>query len=179
MECADVESRLSAYADGELEEPRELDALELHLASCDRCRRKLALLRALREAIGALPPESVSDRFVTAFDHRLAEERRALARPARRRLSGRILVPATLAAALLFGVWTVTHRPPSASPAAPAPGWAMAPEAAPGLDCGLDLQPQRAEDERPCASAASCGPLHAVPGALTAPARRQPVCVKG
>ena len=180
MECANCESRLSAYADGELEDPREVAGLEQHLASCERCRRKLALVRALRQAIGALPAESVSDGFVTAVDRRLAEERRRRPRPAHRRLSGRILVAATLAATLVFGVWTLAHRRPLASPVAPpTAGSAMAPEFALGLDCGLDLQPRRGEDERPCASAATCGSLQAAPGALTTAARRQPVCVKG
>ncbi len=176
MECANFESRLSAYADGELEDPRELES---HLAACDRCRRKLAMLRALREAIAALPAESVSDRFTTAFDRRLAEERQALPHRARERLSGRIVVTGTVAAALLLSLWTVTHRRPLVSPVAPSPASAMTPESAPGLDCGLDLQPQRGEDERPCASAATCGSLQAVPGALTTPARRQPACVRG
>lgn len=176
MECANSESRLSAYADGELEERGEL---EHHLVSCDRCRRKLALVRALREAIAALPAESVSDRFTTAFDRRLAEERQARPRRPRRQLSGRIFVTGTVAAALLLSLWTVTHRRPLGSSVAHPPASAMTPESAPGLDCGLDLQPQRGEDERPCASATTCGSLEAVPGALTIPAHPQPACIRG
>ena len=43
---------LSAYADGELP-PAEADAVESHLASCTECRRELAAIRAVGDAMSA------------------------------------------------------------------------------------------------------------------------------
>jgi anti-sigma factor (TIGR02949 family) len=67
--CAEVQARLSAWLDGELaaEERREVAG---HLEVCPECRRELALLKRLDEALGSLEapaparlPERVLDRL--------------------------------------------------------------------------------------------------------------------
>ena len=59
MRLPDIFSRhprddISAHADGELA-PDRLDALETHLAGCERCRKELADLLAVRSALRDLP----------------------------------------------------------------------------------------------------------------------------
>ncbi len=51
--CEQLSVDLSAYSDGELEGP-EREALELHIATCDACARKLNDLKRLRSALTTL-----------------------------------------------------------------------------------------------------------------------------
>ncbi len=46
---------LSAYVDGEITDPTELERIERHLGSCDVCRRELDELRAVSELLSELP----------------------------------------------------------------------------------------------------------------------------
>lgn len=53
----DLEALLSAYLDGELS-AKERQTVELHLASCNRCRELLADLERVKYLVAALPLES-------------------------------------------------------------------------------------------------------------------------
>lgn len=54
MKCPEVQDHLSAWLDGEL--PPEASArVDRHLEACDACRRELAKLEALEQALAALP----------------------------------------------------------------------------------------------------------------------------
>ncbi|MFW5982510.1 MAG: anti-sigma factor family protein [Candidatus Brocadiia bacterium] len=62
MKCVKIQRLLSEYLDGELcREDRR--AVEQHLASCDRCERRLEELRRTVEAVADLPPETAPDGF--------------------------------------------------------------------------------------------------------------------
>jgi len=87
------EDRLSAYLDDELELP-ERDAVDRHLARCERCRADLASLRRLARGIAEEripdPPGDLAGRIGRALDDA------AVVRLPRRRYA----VPATIAATL-------------------------------------------------------------------------------
>jgi anti-sigma factor RsiW len=89
--CLEVQNNLSAWLDGELA-PEVMSQVELHLEGCAGCRRELALLTALEQALGALP---------APLPQGLPEKVRArLARPSR--LWWRNLA---LAASLVVGIY--------------------------------------------------------------------------
>ena len=56
MRCGDVEPRLSAYLDDELDESTRL-AVAAHVESCQGCRGLLGDLARVKAAVAALPPE--------------------------------------------------------------------------------------------------------------------------
>ncbi len=173
MECVDVESRLSALLDGELEDVR---GIEEHLGACELCRRKRLFLATVQGAVRRLPVETVSDSFVSAFRRRLDAER-GLQRTRRRPVARRpVLLAGALAAALLLGLWASTQLSSRPHPISPASVGVTTPEGSPGLDCGLRLPEARTGEERPCASAASCGPMRVLPDSLS---RRPTVCIEG
>lgn len=72
MRCAEIDGRLQAYFDGELD-AAGAGALEDHLGSCAACRAALAELRELRAALRSeLPferaPEALEARIAAALD---------------------------------------------------------------------------------------------------------------
>lgn len=58
MRCEQVQSMLSAYADGELS-PRQASHVSLHLASCEGCRGESAALRDVVAALRAIAEEEL------------------------------------------------------------------------------------------------------------------------
>jgi anti-sigma factor RsiW len=70
--CQDIQPELSACIDGELTPPQRAE-VEAHVASCPRCQRELAELKALAAGMAALPKLQPPPRF-------LAEVRRKIAR---------------------------------------------------------------------------------------------------
>jgi hypothetical protein len=178
MDCVEIEAWLSAFLDDELDDAQTAD-VERHLNVCDSCRRKRAVLAAVRDAIQQLPTETVSAGFAATFQQRLEGESRARRVAAHRPSSSRRPVALALAAAavLVLLVWATAQRRSPVPAASPAPGAAlMTPEAWPGLDCGLDLREPRPE-EQPCASPDSCGGTGVRPEMLTPSARRRLICV--
>ena len=53
-QCPEVQDRLSAWLDGELA-PEVAAGVARHVESCARCRRELAQLETLEQALGSLP----------------------------------------------------------------------------------------------------------------------------
>ncbi len=91
--CPEVQERLSAWLDGELEETWQT-ALSAHLEGCARCRRELAQLQALDAVLGDLPapaPPYLVDRVLAR-----------LARPPRRWWQS-LALAATLVMGLTLG----------------------------------------------------------------------------
>jgi anti-sigma factor RsiW len=91
--CPEVQERLSAWLDGELEETW-LAALSAHLEVCAPCRRELAQLQALDAVLGDLPapaPLYLADRVLAR-----------LARPPRRWWQS-LALAATLVMGLTLG----------------------------------------------------------------------------
>lgn len=89
--CPEVQDRLSAWLDGELA-PEVAAGVARHLESCAGCRRELAQLEALEQALGSLPE--------AALPPGLPEKVRArLPRPPRRGWQS-----LALAASLVLGI---------------------------------------------------------------------------
>ncbi len=69
MNCKSVESRLSAYLDGELT-GQEMFCLRDHLNQCQKCREEAAELKGLKRLIGSLdcpqPPKGLEERLTAA-----------------------------------------------------------------------------------------------------------------
>lgn len=80
MNCAEIEERLNAYADGELS-PADRPGVDAHLGSCEECRRTLDAIRAQDLELGAafagprLGSEALAGRVVEAFRGQAARPR--------------------------------------------------------------------------------------------------------
>jgi anti-sigma factor RsiW len=91
IKCPEVQDQLSAWLDGELA-PEVAAGVARHLENCDGCRRELAQLEALEQALGSLPE--------AALPPGLPEKVRArLPRPPRRGWQS-----LALAASLVLGI---------------------------------------------------------------------------
>jgi anti-sigma factor RsiW len=100
MTCRDVEKKLSAFLDGELE-AGEKAAIASHARGCTACGTRLQAEKRLWNTLGALPGAAPSPYFYTRLSARLREKERSSA-------AGRferILVPASALAIALFGFW--------------------------------------------------------------------------
>jgi anti-sigma factor RsiW len=100
---------LHAYLDGELSLEGSL-AVEEHLKTCDPCRRQLETFRALSELLhAARPVPAEGETALERFERTLRSDE---ARTRRRRTSIRGgLLAAAMAAAIVTGVVTWSHRP--------------------------------------------------------------------
>jgi anti-sigma factor RsiW len=70
MSCA-VQSELTAYVDGELDEPQRAK-VEAHLSGCEECRAKVALIRGLAARVAELPAREPSPALRRAVLERVA-----------------------------------------------------------------------------------------------------------
>jgi anti-sigma factor RsiW len=70
LNCDEFVELVTAYLEGVLD-PETEQRFVAHLGECDGCERYLSQLRATMDALGELPPESLSadarDRLLTAF----------------------------------------------------------------------------------------------------------------
>ena len=70
LNCDEFVELVTAYLEGVLD-PETEQRFVTHLGECDGCERYLSQLRATMDALGELPPESLSadarDRLLTAF----------------------------------------------------------------------------------------------------------------
>jgi anti-sigma factor RsiW len=73
MRCVEVEERLTAYVDRELEPALEQLVRE-HLYGCVTCREELASLRAIDAEIQALPQVGMSAEFAEAVTARVCKD---------------------------------------------------------------------------------------------------------
>lgn len=108
-ECRDVLGRLEPLIDGDLERA-ERRAVEGHLESCPSCRRELALARALRDELRALPSLDAApttlQRVLEVAEREVSARRSFLFRP---RLAWAAL--AVIAIALGLAAVFVDRRP--------------------------------------------------------------------
>jgi anti-sigma factor RsiW len=154
MTCEETVAQLSAHVDGELPDEERL-AVDLHLASCEPCRRRRAVLAALRAAVQRLPREAVSQGFDATWERRLASERQH-----GRRQGWRVAawVSGMVAAILLAVLGLVTRRDLGAPARRPLAVETVAPNAVPaGWDCGLASAQTHCRVVRPCATMDACG----------------------
>ena len=114
MTCEQTLSLLDDYVDGSLSEADHQE-LELHLATCDACRREEQSLRVFLAQAASLKRDRVPSRDLwPAIETRLHEERRVL-----RFIPRRFVLPAgLLAAAAVTALWFAR---PQASLTTPAP----------------------------------------------------------
>jgi hypothetical protein len=112
LSCIQAEEWMMLRLYGELS-PEQSDALEVHLATCENCRREMASLRALEETLNQAPAPKVSGELLaqtrlrvrTAIDAEAEKNaRRWFPRPAFGGLQALRAAPFAAAAMLLFGV---------------------------------------------------------------------------
>ena len=143
-DCLDIDAELSALIDGELG-GQPLARVEAHLARCERCRARLAELRAADVALAALPASAVPGDLAARLARRIEAEapgRIAAPRDAprrARRVAAWLALPAAAAAALALYLGLrpaaspegpqVAREPLPAPAAAPVPVAPAAPEA--------------------------------------------------
>lgn len=99
------EQMLGAYLLGALE-PREVEAVEAHVAACPVCRVELEELRAMKDTLGELPPEALLDGPPDGADlalQRTLRQVRTERSAVRRRRGLTIAAAAVLAGAVLAG----------------------------------------------------------------------------
>ncbi len=112
--CAETESRLSLWVDGDLP-PEDAAAVRAHLAACASCAALAAELGALRDQLARLPAQALPPGLAGRI-RRQAEAERLLRRD-RRRLPGRPVWAAAAALILLAAGLTWQALPPGAAPA--------------------------------------------------------------
>lgn len=111
MTCEQALALLDDHVDGALSEA-EHQEVELHVASCEACRKEEAALRAFLAQAASLKRDRVPAHDLwPAIAARLGEERRVL-----RFLPRRFVVPAGLAAAAAVGALWLVARPQVATP---------------------------------------------------------------
>lgn len=137
MTCQQYEAALSEYVDGTLQASDEagdaalVDALEAHLANCERCRGIVEDLHTLRDAARHLdprvPPAHVWTRI--AAETGIRERRPLWARmPSPASIRWQPLAAAAMLLAVLAGSWMAWRQLTT-----PAPATAVAPRAAQGV----------------------------------------------
>ena len=159
--CQAIEEDLSALIDEELAPEREAE-LRAHLATCDRCARRLEELCNVDLALASLPAPEVAWDLRVQLAERIAEHERraALSAPAprreerlrqappprRRRWLGRqVAALAALAAAALLAVFATLRSGEAPVPDAPQIAWPAPLEAA-GTPPAVGLEELADED---------------------------------
>ena len=127
MTCEQALTLLDDYVDGELAEAQHQE-LELHLASCEACRKQERALRGFLAEAATLKRDRVPARDLwPAIEQRLRSEKRVLRffRP------GSAALPAALAAAAALIVAVLWMRPNQTAPSGASPtGGTLTPAAA-------------------------------------------------
>ena len=88
MRCDEIQDRLSAYLEGEIE-PTERRTIEIHLEECVRCRQELALLQRTVSALQSLETIEVPPRLTAAIQVEVGAREQF----SWRRLASRLFVP--------------------------------------------------------------------------------------
>jgi anti-sigma factor RsiW len=154
--CRAFDEELSALIDGELDARRRAE-VEVHVAGCAGCARRLAALRSIDAALRSLPSPAVPSALRARLDRRLAAERaepgtRRVPPPSARRWRGLlgVALPAAAAAAAVALYLALRAPDPSGQTPEPAP-IAKAPLVAPAEP---EAEPRiaEAEPEPPAAS---------------------------
>ena len=105
MKCQQVQRRLSAFLDGELSE-KKISQIAGHLSGCPHCRQEAQSLSAAWEQVGKMQEVDPSPHFWIKLNARIAQvEQRRFSLEKVRGFLDRLLVPATVVAASLVGLW--------------------------------------------------------------------------
>ena len=73
MKCSRIRKKLSAYLDGEMHEGGSNDVSE-HLQQCEECRKELAALSAVRDALNTIEGMEALPYFMTRLRQRMREQ---------------------------------------------------------------------------------------------------------
>ena len=105
MKCEQVQRRISAFLDGELSK-KQASRIAGHLSGCPRCRQEAESMTSAWEQLEKMPEVDPSPHFWIKLNARIAqvEERRFSLEKVRGFLD-RLLVPATVVAASVVGLW--------------------------------------------------------------------------
>ena len=105
MKCQQVQRRLSAFLDGELSE-KQASRIAVHVSGCPHCRKEVESMTTAWEQVGEMQEVDPSPHFWIKLNARIVqvEERRFSPEKVRGFLD-RLLVPATVVAASVVGLW--------------------------------------------------------------------------
>ena len=105
MKCEQVQRRLSAFLDGELSK-KQASRISEHVSGCPHCQQEAESLSAAWEQLGEMQEVHPSPHFWIKLNARIAQvEQRRFSLDKVRRFLDRLLVPATVVAASVFGLW--------------------------------------------------------------------------
>ena len=105
MRCRRVQRRLSAFLDGELSE-KQTSRIAEHLSGCPNCQQEVASLSSVWEQLGETHEVDPSPYFWTRLSARIAQaEERRFSLDNVLGMLNRLLVPATVVAASVVGLW--------------------------------------------------------------------------
>ena len=105
MRCRKVQRKLSGFLDGELSGKKAARIAE-HLSHCSRCQQEAAALSSAWEQLGKVPEIEFSPYFWTRLSARIAQaEQQRFALGKVWRALDRLLVPTTVIAASVVGLW--------------------------------------------------------------------------
>jgi predicted anti-sigma-YlaC factor YlaD len=108
MKCRNIQKKLSAYQDRELE-PREQEQVRSHLLSCRACREQYEKLERVWQTLGALKEIHPDPWFYRQFIEKIKEPREGHPIP-RLRWAWRLLpAPAIASILLLIGILAGTY----------------------------------------------------------------------
>lgn len=99
MKCSDVQTRLSAYMDGELVSEQKL-IVETHLRECETCQRELQTLMEAWDLVGNLPEPELDLYFYKRLEAKMVSG------GGKRKLAwvDRVLIPASAVAVVILGI---------------------------------------------------------------------------
>jgi anti-sigma factor RsiW len=138
-ECTGYADDWSAFVDGELAAPRELE-LRAHLERCAECTARVEALRAVDASLAGLPAPAARSDLRRRLQVRIeagegdaapasgALPGRSAPAPRRRGLSAALAAAVAVAAAVALYLATPTGRSPAPSPPTPAASVASTPE---------------------------------------------------
>ncbi|MFH1007873.1 MAG: zf-HC2 domain-containing protein [Candidatus Latescibacterota bacterium] len=105
MKCEKVQRTLSAFLDGEVSRKQALEISE-HVAGCPPCQLEAESLSAVWVQLGEMPAMDPTPFFWTRLNARITQvERRSFSLDTVLGFLGRLVVPATVVAASVVGLW--------------------------------------------------------------------------
>ena len=105
MKCQQVQRRLSAFLDGELSK-KQASRISEHVSGCPHCQQETESMTAAWKQLGAMRKVDPSPHFWIKLNARIAQvEERRFSLEKIRGFLDRLLVPATVIAASVVGLW--------------------------------------------------------------------------
>ena len=108
MKCHNIQKKLSAYQDRELE-PREQEQVRSHLLSCQACRKQFAELERVWKIVGQLEEIHPDPWFYRQVVRRIEEPHKQASSPTLQHLFRLFRTPVAVSIILIIGLLTGTY----------------------------------------------------------------------